>query len=122
MLIQWSIALRSVLRLWLASGPGMGPELVQLFAHGETGDAEPARGLCLVALCQVDGLGEDFPLRLAQQLGMCILEFAALRRRQETGDIIVQRAGPFPQSGRSAAEDLTHLVGGDAEASGHQEC
>jgi hypothetical protein len=48
--------------LRLLASAGMQAEAVEFFTHCETGDAEPAGGLGLVTLGEVDGLGEKLAL------------------------------------------------------------
>ena len=61
--------------------------MLEFFAQGESGQPQPARGFCLIAFCQRDGLREDFAFGLSEYAGMSVVQLAFLRTRQQiTGE------------------------------------
>ena len=54
-------------------GVGMQAKLLELFAQGDSGQPQPARGLCLIAFCQRDGLREDFAFGFGDHPGMGVV-------------------------------------------------
>ena len=65
----------------------MQTKLFELFAQGESGQSQPARGFRLIAFCQHNGLREDFAFGFGGHAGMSVLQLALLRARQQiTGE------------------------------------
>ena len=50
----------------------MQTKLFQFFAQGEPGQAQPARGFCLIAFGQGDGLRQDFAFGLGEHAGVSV--------------------------------------------------
>ena len=61
----------------------MQAKLLELFAQGEPGYSQPARGFRLIAFGQRDGLREDFAFGFGEHAGMSVLQLALLRARQQ---------------------------------------
>ena len=65
----------------------MEAQLQKLFPHLESRDSQPPGGFGLVTLGKADGLREQFRFEVSDHLGIDVLLFAALRPRQEVGDV-----------------------------------
>ena len=69
---------------------GMEAELKEFGFHGDSGDAEPAGSLGLVALGKFNGAGEDFAFGIFQDASVDVANFTAARRSEEFVDVITK--------------------------------
>ena len=89
--------------LQLFTSAGMQAEAVEFFAHRQTGDAEPAGGLGLVTLSELDRLGEELALGSFDEGGVSVLDFAVTGCGEQLGDTASQRLAGDAGRGRSSA-------------------
>ena len=89
--------------LRLFASAGMQAEAVEFFAHREAGDAEPAGGLGLVTLGELDRLGEKLALGGFDKRGVGVLDLTAAGGGEQLGDAAGQRLAGDAGRGRASA-------------------
>src|SRR5260221_10806046 len=98
------------------AGVWMQTKLFEFFAQSKSGQPKPARSFRLVALCQRDGLGEDFASGFGEHASVSVLQLAFLRTRQqlagEGGEGLASRGCLTGASGKG----LANRVGIDGES------
>ncbi len=100
----------------------METELHQLGFHGNARNAQPAGGLGLVAMSQLDGLPEEFPFGGLQQVRMHVGHFAALGRCQQTSHVLGQTLAGGARRARLLVQGRTHMIQIDRITLGQQQC
>ena len=91
----------------------MQPKLLEFLAQGESGQPQPARGFCLVALRQSDRLREDFAFGLGKHAAMSVLDFAPPRPRQQITCEGSEGPAGGSRVGRTIGQGLPHGIGID---------
>ena len=94
---------------------------MELLAHREAGDAEPAGGFGLVAVGQLDGAGEDFPLGGPEEAIVGVSEFAALGGGKQLIHVFAQGQVRGPGQQGRAGEGSANVVNVDGVALGGEE-
>src|SRR6185437_10472746 len=108
------------LRWFGAVAGGVQAELNQFFAHFETRDAQPAGGLRLVALRELNGLGKKFGFEVGNHFRVGSVLFTALHAGQKVGDVGGVRLVGGSHGLSGGCQDLLHMLEADGERPGEQ--